>query len=134
MSALYRHECPGCEFQVDAWEGGDPYVCDDRGRRQYYYHPNEEERFKRILESCRWAEGKTPDELAELLRVKSGVMSGFLCLRCAKVFKCDEDKTTPVCRKCRSKEVLALWQLAGAQCPKCRQATFPGVPEMIGIS
>lgn len=34
--------CDKCGFEVDAWDDGNPYVQDSKGKRHYFYHPTNE--------------------------------------------------------------------------------------------
>jgi len=40
MSIIYS--CDKCGFEVDAWDDGNPYVQDSKGKRHYFYHPTNE--------------------------------------------------------------------------------------------
>ena len=134
MSCMYIHKCPTCGFEIEAWEDGNPYIRDDKGKPRFYYHPGGEEDRIKILEECRWAECKSPEELEVLLNKKSGVMSEFICMDCCKFFKTDAEKHTPWCRKCGSQNVMNITELAGVRCPKCRMGNFPSTPEFGAIS
>lgn len=134
MSSSVLHRCPVCYYEIEAWDDGHPYILDDKGKARFYYHPIENEQRRRILDSCAWAMGKRPEELAILLEQNSGVMSEFLCLDCRTVSKVDAEKRTPVCRKCRSGNVCDVKRLNGVACPKCGKGRFPENPPLHAIS
>ena len=134
MASSCIHRCPACGFRLEAWDDGSPYILDDKGRPRFFHHPCEVEGRNEILASCEWAQGREGADLARLVEARSGVMEDFICLQCARRFKCDSGRKTPKCPRCGSEDVHDQYLLGGVTCPKCRRGRFPDTPEQGAIS
>jgi hypothetical protein len=40
MAQSFRFICNSCGETIESWDEGDPYYLDERGRKQYAYHPD----------------------------------------------------------------------------------------------
>jgi hypothetical protein len=102
--------CTGCAHTVEAWDEGNPYYADERGERQYVYHPSPEH------------ERATGNEWPAL------------CLGCGA--EVTQDSAAPVrsCPECASTDLVDAWDLEGRACPYCRAGAFAEDPRAIKIS
>jgi hypothetical protein len=92
--------CSHCEFQIEAWDDGNPYYVTETGRKKYAYHPDPK------LEEC------------------IGNDSPTICLNCGKRFKIDSRNPIPNCPKCGSACVSDEFSLDAKTCPYCKVGTF----------
>jgi DNA-directed RNA polymerase subunit RPC12/RpoP len=100
MAEGRRIVCSDCSRTIEAWDDGQPYYRDARGRKRYAYHPSPE------FERC------------------TGNDSPTLCLDCGADFLVDSARLTDRCPTCRSERIVDHWQLDGQRCPFCRTGTF----------
>ena len=120
MSIIYT--CDKCGFEVDAWDDGNPYVQDSKGKRHYYYHPTNhmdimEEVLAKMPPHIPSSEESEESEL--IYDTHTGNAPDHLCLKCGKISKIDPEVDKMICKKCQSDEVTELTSLAGKHCPKC---------------
>ena len=123
MSIIYT--CDKCGFEVDAWDDGNPYVQDSKGKRHYYYHPtNHMDIMGEVLEpktltTSNSEESEESEESEPVYDTHTGNAPDHLCLKCGKISKIDPEVDKTICKKCKSDEVTELTSLAGKKCPKC---------------
>jgi len=126
MSIIYT--CEACDFKVDAWDDGNPYVQDSKGERHYFYHPTNEwdimgevlaKMPPRIPSSEESGESEESEESAPVYDTHTGNAPDHLCLNCGKISLIDPEMDNMICKKCKSDEVTELTSLAGKKCPKC---------------
>lgn len=110
MAAAMKFVCNECSHAFMAWDEGDPYYRDERGRKRYAYHPSPER------ERC------------------TAVESPVLCLSCGNEGKVDSAKPITHCRKCRSEDLIDLWHLEGKPCPYCKRGRFAVDPAFFIVS
>lgn len=103
--------CSLCGFSVRAWSDGNPYYRDERGRKQYAYHPDHE-------------------NLARCI----GNDVPHICLACGSECKVDSLKPRTKCRKCKVGLLVELTQLDGQHCPLCKQGVIVVDPNDRAIS
>ena len=111
MALCRRLACSDCGFAVEAWDDGNPYFRDERGRKQYAYHPDHE-------------------KLARCI----GNDVPHLCLACGKQGKVDSLKPRATCRACKSGPLVPLGEVDGHTCPQCRRGTFVEDPLGFAVS
>ena len=111
MAERRQLKCHRCDFAVGAWSDGNPYYRDERGQKQYAYHPDHE-RLARCI----------------------GNDVPHLCLACGIECKVDSREPHSKCRKCEEGPLVAVWNLEGRLCPKCRAGTFDEDPSGHAIS
>ena len=118
------------------------YVLDLEGKRQLCRHPGQEEHaceilginydtlFEAVCGGPKDAKGKavyrlpdstsaTAGEFAAYFEGRIGVMSGYLCLKCAKWTDLDRHKDPMQCRACGSENIVEFEELGGKPCPFC---------------
>jgi DNA-directed RNA polymerase subunit RPC12/RpoP len=103
--------CTSCRFTVEAWSDGNPYYRDEAGRKRYAYHPDHE-------------------NLARCI----GNDEPHLCTACGRKVKVDSLKPRTRCPGCKAEALVAVWDLEGVACPKCRVGTLHVDPERMAIS
>ncbi len=59
MAEGTRFICRTCRYSVESWSDGNPYLLDERGQKQYAYHPDHE-RLEAVARS--WNQDPTPFE------------------------------------------------------------------------
>jgi hypothetical protein len=111
MAECKRIVCTGCARAFDVWSDGNPYYLDDQGKKQYAYHPDHE-------------------NLARCI----GNDSPHICLGCGAQRKVDSRKPRSNCPKCRTGELVHLWELEGRQCPFCSGGIFERDVDYFAIS
>jgi len=94
--------CNSCGETISAWDDGNPYYLDRRGRKHYAYHPDSKR------EAC------------------IGNDSPHLCLSCGKSFMVDSRTPLHQCPKCSSSSICDSYHLQGKSCPFCRKGIFEG--------
>lgn len=120
MSTIYT--CDKCGFEVDAWDDGNPYVQDSKGKRHYFYHPeNEIEIMGKLLEpkTLPTSDSEECEESEPFFEIHTGNAPDHLCRKCGKISKIDPEMDKMICKKCKSDEVTEVTSLAGLKCPKC---------------
>jgi DNA-directed RNA polymerase subunit RPC12/RpoP len=120
MSTIYT--CDKCGFEVDAWDDGNPYVQDSKGKRHYFYHPeNGIDIMGKLLEPIPLptSNSKESEESEPVFETHTGNAPDHLCLKCGKISLIDPEMDKMICKKCKSDEVTELTSLAGKKCPKC---------------
>lgn len=101
MAECFRYVCQSCGKSIDAWSDGNPYYIDERGKKEYAYHPDHE-------------------GLARCI----GNDSEHICMACGKEFRVDSRAPKTCCPKCKSAETIDTFQLEGRQCPVCKNGRF----------
>lgn len=102
--------CTNCSHSLQAWDEGDPYYVDKRGKRRYVYHPSPER-----------------DRA-------TGVEWPALCLGCGLEITQDSAAAVEQCARCASQEIVDVWAVDGRVCPYCRAGTFAVEPDSFAIS
>jgi len=102
--------CTNCGTAIEAWDEGHPYYFDERGVKQYVYHPD-------------------PN-----LHLCAGVDTPVLCLDCGARFTNDAASPTDRCPVCSSQETTGTWILEEKQCPYCGAGTFRVDPRSMRVS
>ena len=137
MAQGWVFECSECQYALEAWSDGNPYYYDTGGklvvqiihpdpdtlevprqRKIYVYHPSHP----------KWP------------IVGNDVR--HICLDCGRKFyvdivgleEVDDRHVPPPCIRCDGPNVVALWDLQGRTCPKCRRGQFGCDPDSIMIS
>ncbi|MFO0915249.1 MAG: hypothetical protein U0795_19965 [Pirellulales bacterium] len=109
MGTTFR--CDHCKHEILAWDDGNPYYLDEKGEKQYAYHPDWER-----LSQC------------------IGNDSDFLCLACGKEFRMDSATTDVKCKRCESTDAIEFRELEGRTCPRCKKGAFHADPDHFAIS
>ena len=120
MSIIYT--CDKCGYEVDAWDDGNPYVQDSKGKRHYFYHPeNEIDIMGKLLteKTLPTSNSEECEESEPVFDTHTGNAPDHLCLKCGKISLIDPEMDKMICKKCKSDEVTELTSLAGVKCPKC---------------
>ena len=102
--------CGGCGKTIGAWDDGNPYYLDARGKKQYAYHPDH------MRDQC------------------IGNDSPSVCLSCGKEFMVDSRAPIAACPKCHSSEIADTFHLDGRTCPYCAEGIFVRDPDFFAIS
>ena len=110
MAQGFQFVCDHCRVAVKAWDDGNPYYFDKRGRKRYAYHPDPQR------DRC------------------VGVDLPHLCLSCGAKFMVDSRSPLKQCPKCSSDSITDQYHLAGKDCPYCKTGMFGRDPEFLGIS
>ena len=110
MAMGLYYVCNGCSREIEAWDDGNPYYRDAKGKKRYAYHPDPE----RAL--C------------------IGNDSPMLCLACGRKSMSDSAAPISQCPKCASANIVDLMKLDGRVCPYCKKGTFRVDPERHAIS
>ena len=97
--------CGHCAFEVMAWSDANPYYFDSHGRKRYAHHPDHEN-----LARCIGLDVPHP------------------CIACGEEIQIDAAVGLPVCPMCKSDLLVAVWELEGRQCPKCKSGRFVNDP------
>jgi DNA-directed RNA polymerase subunit RPC12/RpoP len=111
MAQGVTYVCSDCGTSIEAWDEGNPYYRDEKGRKKYAYHPD-----------------------SEHLALCIGNDADFLCLGCGKKFKVDSEAPIDRCPKCKSTEIVDRYELEGKQCPYCMKGKFGADPNGFVIS
>jgi DNA-directed RNA polymerase subunit RPC12/RpoP len=105
-----RFACENCSNAVEAWDDGNPYYFDRRGKKKYAYHPDPKR------ERC------------------VGNDSPRLCLECGAQTMVDSKAPVAHCATCSSDKIVDLFKLAGHQCPACKLGVFTRDPDFFCVS
>jgi DNA-directed RNA polymerase subunit RPC12/RpoP len=97
MAQAFRFICNSSGETIESWDEGDPYYLDERGRKQYAYHPDPKR------DSC------------------IGIDSPYLCLSCAETFSVDSRSPIAQCPECSSTSICDTYDLEGKNCPFCQK-------------
>lgn len=111
MAEGRRFVCNHCGRKIEAWDEGNPYFINEKGKKEYAYHPD-------------W------DKLALCI----GNDTPHICLDCGARFKVDSEKPISACRKCHSTRIIDLCELEGQPCPYCKAGIFAIDPNTFVIS
>lgn len=111
MAECSRFICDTCEKAVDSWSDGNPYFINDRGEKQYAYHPNH----------------------ADLARCEGNDVPYF-CLECGMEFEVDSRQPDVHCSYCKAANTVEAGDLSGKPCPACKNGTFSADPDFFAIS
>jgi len=134
VSISFMYRCPNCQFAVEAWDDGNPYIRDDDGVRHFCYHPQREGIIREIVEKSRWAAGKTEAEIEAELPNYLGWMMDALCVDCGETSKIDDEETSKRCEHCGSVNVRDVNKIGGLKCPKCGQGALEKYSDFYSIS
>ena len=93
-------KCTHCEFTTTAWSDGNPYYLNERGEKQYAYHPSDE------VALCK--EVDVP----------------HICMSCANEFNVDSAAPIRRCPECNFGRISSLWRMQGKACPKCHEGAM----------
>ncbi len=124
MAAGYCFRCSNCDFEVTAWDDGNPYIVDDEGQRHFFYHPHGEAVIEEVLARSAWTIGKSAAEVESELGKHTGNMPDALCRDCGAVSKVDENPELARCGECQGTNLDDAMELEGKPCPKCKKGTF----------
>lgn len=111
MAMCKRFACSNCGKTIEVWDDGNPYYLDEKGEKQYAYHPNHD-----LLAKC------------------IGNDSPHLCLACGKDFMVDSKVPITQCPACNASSIVDQWQLENCACPFCKQGQFHAEPGIFAIS
>jgi DNA-directed RNA polymerase subunit RPC12/RpoP len=111
MAEATRYVCSACRRAIEAWSDGNPYYIDERGRKQYAYHPDH-----KALDRC------------------VGNDSPHICLACGEEFNVDSRAPVAECPKCMAGDIAECFQLSGKRCPYCKAGDFAANPDYYCIS
>jgi DNA-directed RNA polymerase subunit RPC12/RpoP len=101
MAEAVCYICSECGKTLEAWSDGNPYYIDEKGQKQYAYHPDHE-------------------NLARCI----GNDSPHLCLNCGKEFLVDSRAPSMECPQCGEKDFVSTFELDGITCPFCKRGIF----------
>jgi hypothetical protein len=104
MAQCIRFACGHCSNAVEAWDDGNPYYFDRRGKKKYAYHPDP--KFERCV----------------------GNDSPRLCLECGAQTMVDSKTPVAHCVTCSSDRIVDRFELAGCRCLVCKQGSSSGIP------
>ena len=111
MSLIFT--CDRCDFSLEAWDDGNPYVIKGNGKREYFYHPSP------IPEPPKHGTLEYFETDGENVQYQYGNAPEHICLKCAKQFKCDPEHDPMICPTCKHSEIVDLFEMGGRPCPKC---------------
>ena len=123
MAAQLIFICPKCDFSVECWDDGNPYIEDPQGKRPFFYHPCEGYQLKEIVGEI-LGHAPSQDEIEEQLQKHSGNEGVFICRDCLETTQLDERKDKAVCGKCGSKRLVDTGRVKGKVCFKCKKGRF----------
>jgi hypothetical protein len=110
MAQGIRLVCENCSNAIEAWDDGNPYYLDRRGKKRYAWHPDPA--FARCI----------------------GNDSPHLCLERGERTMIDSKAPGVACVQCGSKNIVHLFDLAGHRCPACRLGVFARDPHFFCVS
>lgn len=110
MAEARRFVCDSCGHSIESWSDGNPYYVDEKGKKQYAYHPSRERDF------C------------------IGNDEDYLCLSCSEEFRIDSRDPKTACPKCHSEEISDTFDLDGKPCPWCKTGVLRIDSDFIAIS
>ena len=111
MAMGSTYDCSNCSFSVMVWDDSNQFYYDEKGVKQYAYHPDHD-----LLELC---VGSDPS---------------MFCTACGHQFIHDSDRPSSACPVCHSPETVENGNMEGRHCPKCRVGTLKLDPERFAIS
>lgn len=129
MSLIFT--CNQCDFSVEGWDDGNPYILNSKDKRIYFYHPGEEDVIAKVLEEI-LGPIYTKEARDEILANRTGNAPDHICLKCSNQFKHDPHRDKPGCPQCGHPEITDLYLMSGQSCPKCTGTLSEG--QMGGIS
>lgn len=118
MAMCVIYSCRNCDYQVEAWDEGNPYI-EINGERTYFYHPEpfpdppNSDEFKSSGSSEKPIVGNAPDHV---------------CMDCGEILMLDSGRDTMTCARCRSSKLVEAFEMANQQCPKCGGTLNEGEP------
>ena len=98
MADCRKFNCTCCSFTAEAWSDGNPYFIDEKGEKQYRFHPDHEG-----LARC------------------SGNDASFICLECAHEFLMNSLSQVILCPACQSDSTFDSYNLDKEPCPSCKK-------------
>jgi len=111
MAEGFRFACDRCDRELIAWSDGNPYFLDERGRKQYAYHPDHDN-----LERC------------------IGNDTPHLCLDCGTELMIDSRDPRDTCPGCGSRIISDCLDLDGKPCPGCKSGRLRRDPDWFAVS
>ena len=112
--------CGNCNFQIETWDDGNPYVqYPGTRKRHYYYHPAPDLQID--TELLEW-QSRMADKIQDGEPIR-GNAPDHICLDCGTKRKLDPDHDKIRCSRkaCRSQRVVRTHELEQHTCPKCNQ-------------
>ncbi len=100
MAECMRFVCNACGHAIEAWDDGNPYYLDKRGRKHYAYHPDSKR--SRCI----------------------GIDSPHICLSCGEKFDIDSENPVTTCISCNSTDITKTFTLGKRRCPYCKQGVL----------
>ncbi len=110
MAAGKVFACSHCDRKIEAWDEGDPYYLDKRGKKRHACHPDPHRGL------C------------------TGLDSPVLCLNCGAESVSDSAAPIMHCPKCKAGKIMESWALDGRTCPSCKAGVFAEDPRCFMIS
>ena len=101
MAEGARFHCDHCHHEIESWSDGNPYLLNEKGEKEYAYHPDH-------------------DRLALTI----GNDSPHLCLACGEKQMVDSRSPHDACTRCGAERLVDTWNLGGEPCPLCRNGHF----------
>lgn len=132
MALRTTFTCTHCQFDIDSWDEGSPYLLCDDGFRFYFCHPCEHSDWRRCFERETGKQPASDEELMSFVSARACHEAHYLCLHCARQTKRDPKRDSLLCTGCKKSALKDLCELEGIPCPKCKTGTFHG--EMTAIS
>ncbi|MCH7225088.1 hypothetical protein [Haloferula sp. A504] len=123
MASCTSYTCPSCDFTVDSWDDGNPYVQGPDGERHHFYHPGGEQELEEIVADI-LGHPPTANEIEQVVKERGGNESDYLCEACLEIVKRDPDRDELTCTECGSSALVDVAKLAGRRCPSCKNGTF----------
>ena len=123
MAACTTFTCSKCDFTVDHWDDGSPYVQGPDGERHHFYHPDGEEQLGQIVADI-LGHQPTSNEIEQVMKQHGGNEADYLCEACLEIVKRDPDRDELTCTGCGSTALVDVSKLAGRTCPSCKKGSF----------
>jgi hypothetical protein len=129
------YSCKACEFSIEVWSDGDPYITDPFGKRHYFHHPGEDAVITSVGRMYPGAEDLDYMKLWALVHKRIGARHEYICQDCGRVWKADSAERPPYCRfpKCASKKTFWTHEFFEKThlCPKCKVGFIEQTDTMI---
>lgn len=122
MAILTIYKCLHCDFKIDNWSDGNPYIATPDGKRHYWHHPGEQWKKEKICKL--FMENPSEDEIKNIIQKHSGYESQYICKECLGFSMLDGRKDELKCKACSSPEIMLTKDLDGKECPSCRKGKF----------
>ena len=115
MSMAKLFFCSKCNFEIEVWDDGNPYIIYPLRKRNYFYHPDNVDDFIKQITGNNFS----VELMNDLKNNFSGNAPNHICLDCGKVRKIDPDKDIMECKTCKSKNIIDTYNLKHKKCPFC---------------